>query len=604
MATLSDYAERMRRSLIISEPDLDTSVGTVARKIIDAVAELRAEAEVDKYLSDYAYDIDSKKGKDLDDFVALFGFSRLPARRATGTIAFERITAPTQAIVIGVGSQIATTDSPSIVVQTLVPALITTSDLTVSVPAQAVVGGAQGNVAAYTLRTAVTPIQGVLSFANPESFSGGADAETDDQLRDRWKRTAFRNLAGTESMFLGLALDDPAVTQANVIGASKRHREQVQVVGGTATSVATNVKYVYEESVVFGPAIDEGDVLMEGLYYAFLAGPPASITVLNATIVPDGIYDLEYEYLPNASRNDPNGGVTNRVDVYVDGVRPTEAIQTVIFRTNNSIFRDPAINPLDRLSAAKFERRATGTAPQPNNHFTPLAFGPVTDPAVANTIVSGGVTYVENLDFWLVNDITPSGGTSRSLSGIEWKSTANGQTKVMPVDNTPIPVEYIFNAVPGDVETVIRAWRLVTTDVRVHQAKTLLLSVHLVVILQAGFTLGTIMPSVTAAVSRYLRSVSFDGVAQVSDVEAAVHSVPGVDAVRMATSVDSATNYAWQRLTQVTDGSAATVLETYAVTDGSISRARDIVLADDQILALDFVTLQQRAQNTWSRGTT
>lgn len=602
MPTLSDYAERMRRSLTISEPDLDTSVGTVARKIIDAVAELRAEAEVDKYLSDYAYDIDSKKGKDLDDFVALFGFSRLPARRATGTIAFERTTAPTQAIIIGVGSQIATTDSPSIVVQTLVPALITTSDLTVSVPAQAVVGGAQGNVAAYTLRTAVTPIQGVLSFANPEAFTGGADAETDDQLRDRWKRTAFRNLAGTEGMFLGLALDDPAVTQANVIGASKRHREQVQVTGGTAASVATNVKYVYPESVVFGPAIDEGDVLMEGLYYSFQAGPPATITVLNATIVPDGIYDLEYEYLPIASRNDPTAGITNRVDVYVDGTRPTEATQTVIFKTNNSNFRDPAVSPLDTLSAAKFERRATGSAPQPNNHFTALAFGPVTDPALTNTIVSGGVTYVENLDFWLVNDITPAGGTSRSLSGIEWKSTANGQTKVMPVDNTPIPVEYIFNAVPGDVETVIRAWRLVTTDVRVHQAKTILLGVHLVVILQAGFTLGTIQPSVTAAVSRYLASVSFDGVAQVSDVEAAVHAVPGVDAVRMATSQDSV-NYAWQRLTQVTDGSAATVLETYSSLQGSISRASDIILADDQILALDFVTLQQRAQNSWARGT-
>lgn len=608
MPTVSDYADRMRRALAITEPDLDTSVGTVVRKILDSVAEVRAEADVDRYILDYQYDIDSKTGADLDDFVGLFGFSRLPARRATGTLTFERNTAPLQSIIISAGTQVATTDRPPVVAQTLVPAVITTTDTSVSVPVQAVVGGAAGNVGAATLEMAVTPLQGILSFSNLQALTGGADAETDDQLRARWKRTAFRNLAGTEAMFLGLALDDVAVTQANVIGASKRHREQVQVIGGVATSVLTGVKHVYDGSSSFGTAIDEGSVLMEGVYYSFTSGPPAGVTVLDPTNVPDGIYDLEYEYLPQASRNDPDAGVTNRVDVYVDGRRPTEAFQTVIFRSNNSIFRDGA-DPTHPLVATKFERVIDGSVPQVNNHFTPFAFGPVTDPSLTNTIVVGAETYTENVDYWLVQDITENGGTSRSLSGIEWLSTANGQAQTMPTDGTPISINYIFNAVPGDIESVIRAWRLITTDVRVHQAKTLLMVVNLVVILSPGFTLAGVQTSVHAAVSRYLDSVTFEGAAQVSDVEAAVHAVSGVDAVRFATENDDPVGdnaYAWQRISVDTDGGVtpSVVLQTYAYSAGAgtPARATDIILAADQVLDLDHVNLYQRAQNTWSQG--
>src|SRR4051794_23694788 len=89
-STPSDWAQQMRRALGVSDPDLDTTVGSVTRKIIDVVAEAMSEIDVDKYLLDYQYDIDSKVGTDLDDFVALFGITRLPARRATGSVMFER----------------------------------------------------------------------------------------------------------------------------------------------------------------------------------------------------------------------------------------------------------------------------------------------------------------------------------------------------------------------------------------------------------------------------------------------------------------------------------------------------------------------------------
>src|SRR4051794_5411380 len=88
--TQTDIVAQMRAALSVSEPDLDTTIGSTTRKILDAVAEVVAESLIDKLLLDYQYDIDAKSGQDLDDFVALFGFNRLPAKRATGTVIFSR----------------------------------------------------------------------------------------------------------------------------------------------------------------------------------------------------------------------------------------------------------------------------------------------------------------------------------------------------------------------------------------------------------------------------------------------------------------------------------------------------------------------------------
>ena len=84
MASAADVAAQMVAALALSEPELDTSIGTPVRKILDAVAEAVAEAYVDQHLVNYAFDIDSKQGADLDDFVLLFGFTRVPAQRASG----------------------------------------------------------------------------------------------------------------------------------------------------------------------------------------------------------------------------------------------------------------------------------------------------------------------------------------------------------------------------------------------------------------------------------------------------------------------------------------------------------------------------------------
>lgn len=240
MATPNEIASQMVKALSITEPDLDVGVGTPIRKVLDVVAEAIAEAYLDRYLLQYQYDIEAKSGADLDAFVALFGFSRLPAKRASGTVLLQRSTPAPSSIFVPVGSQVATVDSPAIVVQTASPATFPQGALTASVAVQAVVGGSNGNLSSNMLIRWMTPIEGIVAVTNPAPLTGGSDAETDDQLKERFRRSIFRNLAGTEDMYLGIAMNNENVTTATVIGPSERWREQIQIVSGVATSTITS----------------------------------------------------------------------------------------------------------------------------------------------------------------------------------------------------------------------------------------------------------------------------------------------------------------------------------------------------------------------------
>lgn len=597
--TVNDVVSQMRSVLALSEPDLDTTIGTPVRKILDAVGEVVAEAYVDRYLLNYQYDIDTKAGGDLDDFVANFGFNRLASRRASGSITFQRTAGATGDTLIPMMTQVATDDQQAVVVQTLIPAIMGRNNTSLTVPAQALLGGAAGNVPANSLIRSITPLAGVSSFTNLTAFTGGSNSESDEQLRLRFKRTIFRNLAGTEQMFLSTALEDADVSLANVIGASKRRREQVEIVAGTATSTLADERYIYAASVVFGPNLDLGAIFIENVHYTF-STVDGTITRIG-TAFPDGIYDLEFEYVPKSSRNDPTNGITNRIDIYVNGSRPTEAVETAIFRTSRT-FNSTANDPLNRLN---FER-TDGVKPTLGNYFIDLSFGPLLDVSVSNTLTIGATVYIEGVDYWTVNDVTREGGAGASLAGFEFLSAANGQVKPIPANGTPFTATYVYNAVPPEVEERVRAWRLITTDVRVHTAKFVRLDVFLAVILTPGLLEAGVRPGLEAAIRDYINNVGFSGVVQISDILDVAHGVPGVDAVRFLTSSDvSAGNqteghYAIQRVNTVGTPYDPTTKSVYATSvAGQIRRAIDVIVGDDEVPVFNALTLVLKAQNSW-----
>lgn len=586
MPTPAQYSSRMRQQLKLVEPDLDTSIGTPIRKIIDVFGEGLAEASADAYLLDYQYDIDAKSGADLDDFVKLFGFSRLPPRRATGQITFYRTTPATETIIIPSNTQLAKSSQPQVTVATVVPAVIGIGDTQVTVPAQAVVAGGSGNISALSIDLQLTSIVGVSSFANNAAFTGGIDAESDLALRARFKKTIFRSLAGTESMFAGTALEDPDVGQVNVIGASKSYREQIELVSGNAASTVTGARFIYPDSSFFGVDIEAGDIFKEGVHYTFddTLNPP-EVDSLSASVVPDGVYELEFSFVPEASRNDAENNVTNRVDVWLKGTRAVEASETIIY-SQSRVFQDD--DDGDPWYTGHYQRDDE-SAPDADNYFIPYSFVPLINPSTTDELVIDGNTYERDTDFFMVHRTDAFGLSPQSYAGIEFVSVANGGTG-LPTDNTPFPVTYVFNSVPADVQSALQRWRLVTLDVWTHQAKNMLLNLHFAVILQPGYTVGQVEDEMFSSISTFMNEIGFNQVLQTSDLLAVAHAVAGVDAVRFLTSTDDPTNYAIQRV----DGTGA-VQETYA-TGG---RANDVFTTDDSVPVLNDITIVVKAQNSF-----
>lgn len=255
----SEISRIIRARLKVLDPDISAEVGTPERKIIDTVAETIAEAEIDQFVLNYQYDIDTKVGDDLDRFVALFGFARQGGRQATGTVTFLRTAQPTTEtaaqtdVIIPIGTQVvrpATSVSPAVVYLTTATVTLYAGALEVDAPVQALDPGESGNA----------PANSIISFGSADSFgisevtnavatSGGTDAESDAELRVRFKNTVFRNISGTKDQFLALATASRFTKKANVIGPMSRFSEYIQVESDltSATQLGAQgfAKYIY-----------------------------------------------------------------------------------------------------------------------------------------------------------------------------------------------------------------------------------------------------------------------------------------------------------------------------------------------------------------------
>jgi hypothetical protein len=590
MATPAEIASSIRAQLRATDPDLDTTVGSVTRKIIDAVAESLAEFSAESLLIEYGYDIDTKFGADLDEFVELFGIARQLARRATGTVTFERSGPDSQDIVIPVGAQVATGAIPNMIASTVVPAILPAGDTAIDIPVQMVTGGSQGNISPGSITSLASTVQGIVGVTNANSFTGGRDTESDESLRLRFRATVFQNLSGTASQYLAVALQNVNVNNANVVGASKRYREQIQIVAGAGTSTVQDAKSIYPFSSTVGSNIDAGDILIEGVHYIFDATQnPPTVTSVDSEAMPNGVYDLTFSYEPNASRNDITNGITNRVDVYVSGEQILEGNDVRLFQTDK-VFTNTTT---DALYRQKF-RREDGSVPVAGNYFVQYGFTPVVNPALGGFLTIGATTYTLGVNAFLANDITNEGLSFRSLSGIELVSEANGGPAA-PTDQSVFVTSYAFNNVPRAVAEAIEQWRLLTQDIVVHAAKPIWLDLYFAVILEPGFSESGVRNELANNLERFIAQTGFATVLQTSDILSIASRTQGVDAIRFLTAGDNAVFYGIQRVAN----DRTTVLRVYA--DGN-GRALDVISDDDELPLLNSITVDVRANNTFHIG--
>ena len=125
------------------------------------------------------------QGEYLMMHAAQRGLSRKSATPSSGTLVFGRSGTLPYDVLIPKGTVCAVSGEAG-------PRFETTQDITLPAgaqtaqgPAVSQQGGKESNAAAGTVTLLLTPPAGVETVANPQAFTGGADEETDEELRKR-----------------------------------------------------------------------------------------------------------------------------------------------------------------------------------------------------------------------------------------------------------------------------------------------------------------------------------------------------------------------------------------------------------------------------------
>lgn len=174
-------------------------------------------------------------GEALDTHALQRGLYRIAAQKATGILRFSLNSAAASDITISGGTRCISPDEKVFTVTE--DAVISAGSTFCSANAEADEAGAGGNVAANSVIFMELPPVGVAAVTNPNAFTGGSDAESDEELRRR-VLDSFRSIrnSGNAAYYRDMAMAVSGVAAAEV-QPRYRGRGTVDVIVATETGV-------------------------------------------------------------------------------------------------------------------------------------------------------------------------------------------------------------------------------------------------------------------------------------------------------------------------------------------------------------------------------
>jgi len=160
----------------------------------------------------------SAVGNQLDLHAEQRGIHRKSATKAQGTLTFSRLIPISLELEIPTGTVCAVSGDSMTTYETTEDAVLPIKATSVTVKAQAISKGRAGNAAIGYVNTLVTPPVGIEKVKNEAAFTGGVDAETDDELRRRLISSISSVSNGTNAEFYKrIALETSGISSVSVI---------------------------------------------------------------------------------------------------------------------------------------------------------------------------------------------------------------------------------------------------------------------------------------------------------------------------------------------------------------------------------------------------
>lgn len=174
--------------------------------------ELEFEAEIDQR------SIYTATGANLDALVLdRLPEGRLPGQQSRGELKFYRSTPAPTAYIIPLGQKVTAPSAVGYVqFETLEEATLAAGETEVTVPAQAIYTGIEGNIPSYSATSIISPPSGISYVTNPLEFTGGEDIEEDGALRDRYIYSILLPGKATAPMISQHIKDTTLAIEANV----------------------------------------------------------------------------------------------------------------------------------------------------------------------------------------------------------------------------------------------------------------------------------------------------------------------------------------------------------------------------------------------------
>ncbi len=522
MTSFRDAIEFLRSRIRLSSPQLDTSPASPIRVVLDAVAELHAQADL---AEDKAYDWDlaKKSGKDLDDFVGLFGFSRVPTTHAAGFVTVTFAANTTRDYIIDAGTSVLAFRPGNRRIEyevsrrTAIPRYSSFATLQV----MAKEPGASSNARPGELTFLDHDMDSFIMVKNDEPVSGGRGAETDDELRNRFRADLFRNVLGSEAYYRSVAFRHPRVASAQLIRPFSETEEYLKVTNRRVECQEDSLIYTYPNNFfVYLPRKDRW--LQESQDFIVTVdndtpNPPV-INFQGTEVVEGDNVTVRYSYCSNKSRNHPQSNTYHFLDLYVLGRQPMPISDLASFPSGN-LFGNGSVT------------RATHPEGVPGTPYYIFTRQPVVK--LHPEFEVNGRRYYEGRDYRLVKDRSLNEGSTRARDILIWK-TSLPPTGVSP-ETFHIP--YFCEGVVEELQAVMDDPSVIsaTDDVLVHSSSEIPFDINLIVEWEKGVE---DIDGVRQAIANHLVTIPMGSRLRVGPLLRAVSSVYRVSAVFLKT-IDS-----------------------------------------------------------------